>query len=856
MHSIYWEDESKRALVACEKNKEERVSEELASEKDVREGSFRKCVLALVAVELALACVSVLYGASVLPRHSSAAGAVYAAFCMCGLGVAALLWYVFVVRRPLWWGHRATPARLAVIVGVSAVAAVLLELGTLIGAPLSNPWVLGDWHVSRIAAFFAMSLPLVCCAVMYDWRALAARVRTAALADNAALAKRVCGYAVVAMLAGGVAALSAGAASENFGVGNPDACRLFAGVVAALVVVLVGLRRSVADRPERALLAVLLASGFLFSALTPWYTHVSWDDHIHYDRAVATSYLIDPEYTSGDAALVGKAFHDVAYFSRYHDDPGWVNAYDEHRLKDRYQQLDDLGEVGKRAKPGARPAGYQGEDDSADDPAESHILASESAADGATEDAVFEEGSASEEGAAQGEDSAQGEDAAQEEAVAQGGDPMLDEDVEQGEDPAPGEDSAQGQSDNGLLPLGECPDIPHMGDLGPGARLFDGDDPQAVRLDGAVTLRGVSIIEYYPVAYIPAAAGLWVSRLLGLSTSMAFFVGRLFSMVCYSLVVFFACKRLKSGKMFLSACALVPTMVYLASNYSYDAWLTSFLMLGFAIFAGELQRPDEPISWRWFLLMIAAFLVGLGPKAVYVPVAALLLFMPRAKFAKRGNGRGAPALTHGRYLAVVFASALFVLATFVLPMLFAGPGEGDARGGDVDPAVQIAFITGQPLAYLTVFVKFCEYFFTIGNAPFVLTDFCGVETSSYAYAVMALLLIVALVDRRACDIPLATHAKRAAMAVLFLLTFFLICTALFISFTPAGWDWITGVQGRYLLPLLFPFGLVCLNFRPLCKLGERVKSNCAARTVYHYSVFVLSGFFVLASIAEAIVLNA
>ena len=88
---------------------------------------------------------------------------------------------------------------------------------------------------------------------------------------------------------------------------------------------LVGLRRSMADRPERGLLAVMVAAGILLTTFTPLYTHVSWDDHIHYDRAVATSYLVDPEYSLGDAALVARAYDDVARFSRASEGPGWTN---------------------------------------------------------------------------------------------------------------------------------------------------------------------------------------------------------------------------------------------------------------------------------------------------------------------------------------------------------------------------------------------------------------------------------------------------------------------------------------------------------------------------------------------------
>ncbi len=824
-----------------------------------------KRIGALVAAEALIIAVSCAYGASVLPRHSQAACAVYVAFCALGCAAAAVLWYVFVARRPVFWGRRATPARLVAALVVSVVVAVLVELGTLVGAPLSSPSNPDDWHVSRIAAFFAMSLPFACCVVMYDWRAAARRMRDAALANGARLAKRTAAYAAASVCAGTAAALVFGALAESANVGNPSACRLFAGVVAALVVVLVGLRHSMADAPERGLFAVLLAAGFLFAVLTPWYTHVSWDDHIHYDRAVAASYLIDPEYTSADAALVGKAFHDVAYFSRDRDDAGRVNAYDENRLHDRYHQIDELGYAGKRAASEGQAAGAQ----------------AGGAASGAEHDAK----------------AASAEDSSGDSGVGNSG-VSADEDADANANANANAsaDKTDNDDERKLLALGTPPDIPALSDLGPGAHLFDGSEPQAVRLDGAVTLRGVGIIEYYTVAYLPAALGLWTARLLSLPASAAFLAGRLFTMVSFALLAYFACKRLKSGKMFLAACALVPTLVFLASNYSYDSWLAGFLMLGFSIFAGELQRPDEPLRWRWFLLMIAAFLVGLGPKAVYVPVAALLLFMPRAKFAKRtrasGAGRAAlgekrtmrgkissahaeegatankslpnkgggssvvPQLTQGRYLAVVFASAAFVLATFVLPLLFAGPGAGDVRGGDVNPAVQIAFIANQSLGYLVVFLKFCAYFFTMGNVPFILTDFCGVETSGYAYAVMALLVAVALTDRAACDAPFATHAKRITMFALFALTFFLICTALFISFTPAGWDWICGVQGRYLLPLLFPVGLICLNFRPLCRLGANIKAARLGRATYHYAVLLLGGFFVLASIAETIVFNA
>lgn len=680
-------------------------------------------VAALACVEALILSVACLYGVSVVSRHSGVATAVYVAFVALSCALASVLWYVFVVRRPLCWGRPATPKRLAAAVIAAAVLAVLLEGGTLVGGPVSSPLVSSDWHASRMAAFFVLCLPALCCIVLYDWRALARRWRAAVVACGFRLPKLFAAWLLAAVAAGLLAALAAGAACAQAGVGTAGPYQAFAFVLATLAVVLVGLRRSMADRPERGLLAVMVAAGILLTTFTPLYTHVSWDDHIHYDRAVATSYLVDPEYSLGDAALVARAYDDVARFSRASEGPGWTNPYDPERLQGIYDRIDQLGSF----------------------------------------------------------------------------------------------------------------------------------DEAAVRLDGAITLRGVGIVEYYTVAYIPAAIGLWAARLLGLATTQAFLLGRLMTFACYAALTYFACKRLRSGKMVLAACALVPTAVFLASGYSYDFWLIGFLMLGFAVFAGELQRPDEPLRWRWFLLMIAAFLLGLGPKAVYVPVAAMLLFMPRAKFAKVGApaaGGGIPALTHRRYLVVVFASALFVLATFVLPFFVAGPGEGDARGGAVNPGMQMAFILHDPVGYLNVFGRFLEDYLALRNAEFALTDFCGLETAHIERMVAVLLLAVALTDRRACDAAFATHAKRIAMAVLALLTVFLIATALFISFTPGGADYIAGVQGRYLLPLLFPVFLFCCNFRPLDRLGEGID-----RTAYHYGILALSAALLFCSVASVLILR-
>lgn len=624
----------------------------------------------------------------------------------------------------------------AVVAFFSAAFAVLFELGTLAGAPISSPGNPADWNLARMGIYFLLALPLAAFLVLNDWRATAARFAAFLEAEDGARivrwARRVLIGSVILVLV----VLVVGVACMVAGNSQPGPYQLFAVCVSVVVMAFYAARRKLARRVERVVLVIMLAAGFLFASMAPLYTHVSWDDHIHYDRTVAASYLLDPEYSVADQMLVNRSFNDVADYSRYPQSETYHDPYSLHNQQVIYAQLNAEGE----------------------------------------------------------------------------------------------------------------------------------DDARAVRMEGPTTLRGVPITEYYLVAYVPGAVALWFARLLSLPVTVGFLLGRLANLFAYAFVVYFAMRRLKSGKLIMATCALIPEAVFLAAGYSYDFWVTSFVMLGFGYFIGELQRPDEPLTWRRLGIMTGAFLIGLGPKAIYVPVAAMLLFMPKEKFAKfakfaKGAKGSAPEavpaqaeavgatsacarreagaeasasapqrprvrLTRAKYVAIMLLSAAFVVATIVVPMFATGDSyTGDSRGGNVDPGYQIAFILGQPAAFAEIFMDFFEWYVSPEEAHHVLVDFCGIQTSFIDAVLVVLLPLVALLDRRGCDVAFATHVKRICMWALAFVTIVLMAVALFISFTEVDAGRINGMQGRYLIPLLYPLLALGCNLKTAGKWGERLFGN-------------------------------
>ena len=112
---------------------------------------------------------------------------------------------------------------------------------------------------------------------------------------------------------------------------------------------------------------------------------------------------------------------------------------------------------------------------------------------------------------------------------------------------------------------------------------------------------------------------------------MAFVLGRLFNLLSYVTIVFFAIRIIPTKKSLLTVVALLPTNIFLAANYSYDAWLISFFMLGTAMAIREFS-DERPLTTSRAFALFLVFLVGLGPKAVYFPMLAILMLMPLSKF--------------------------------------------------------------------------------------------------------------------------------------------------------------------------------------------------------------------------------
>ncbi len=352
------------------------------------------------------------------------------------------------------------------------------------------------------------------------------------------------------------------------------------------------------------------------------------------------------------------------------------------------------------------------------------------------------------------------------------------------------------------------------------------DDGYTGTIPNAGIDRFITLIGHYP-----AGLSMALARMLGLSFQWVFIFGKLGNLLTYTIIVYFAIRKLHSGKMLLSAIACMPTPFILATNYSYDYWVTSFIMLAYATFFSEMQQPDKNISIKSVSIMLLSMLLACLPKQPYITMFLPLLFMKKTKFANKRQ--------HMFYLLSVIGLGLLVMAALLIVRMKT-VGDGDMRGGEtVSVSGQIQYILSDPIGFFRMILRFLKGYLTYTSMGETITSFSYIGTNSSASYAFCLLLIIAVTDKSEHDLLTCTGRVRTLTWTSVLVTVFALAAVFYMAFTPVGLDTVNGCQQRYLIPLLFP---------ALFLIGSPRIENKMNRLLYHYLGYGAMAFILIQAI--------
>ena len=149
--------------------------------------------------------------------------------------------------------------------------------------------------------------------------------------------------------------------------------------------------------------------------------------------------------------------------------------------------------------------------------------------------------------------------------------------------------------------------------------------------------------KFYPSAagynfliYAPHAVGILIGRGLRLPLYFILALGRVFSLLVFALLGYFAIKFTPRFKMLFMFLALMPMTMQLVTGYSADALTlgVAFFLVGYALKLIYDDKIKKLSRWQIAGIYVVAAIMGIC-KTVYFPLCALFLLIPYQKFGSR-----------------------------------------------------------------------------------------------------------------------------------------------------------------------------------------------------------------------------
>lgn len=309
-----------------------------------------------------------------------------------------------------------------------------------------------------------------------------------------------------------------------------------------------------------------------------------------------------------------------------------------------------------------------------------------------------------------------------------------------------------------------------------------------------------------PLAYAPQALGITLARVLHLNSLGLAYLGRLFNLMFFVAVTYLAMRKLPFGKEVLFGVAMLPMTLHLSASFSYDVMIMAVLFY-FTAYCLDLAYVRERVTWR-NVAVLAVLMAVVGPcKMVYAVAMGLCLLIPMKKF-----GGWKPYLLSAAAVLGAFAVAMILVNTRTI-VTYATEQDSYIMWAE-EAGYSFSQLLHNPglvlkMFYNTIIWQSEHYHQTmigayLGNLDVVL-DVPYVLVMGFS----AGLLLLAF--RKPWEVIQFSRGQKIWVFLIFLGGLALTMLSMLIAWTPVSSPVITGVQGRYLLPLLPAALMVCKN---------------------------------------------
>ena len=300
---------------------------------------------------------------------------------------------------------------------------------------------------------------------------------------------------------------------------------------------------------------------------------------------------------------------------------------------------------------------------------------------------------------------------------------------------------------------------------------------------------------YSPIPYLPQAIGIFIAKGLDWSVFNILLTARVFNLLAYALLTFYAIKIMPKLKGCLFLLALMPMSLHQAASISGDALLfgVAFLLIAYVcrlIFSEEATAFTK----KDFLIILALSLAVSLAKPAYFVLFLMLFLIPLQKYKSRGA-----YWKNNIAIGVLSIAALFSWMAF-----------GNESAANNDPIEQTKWILLHPLQYTE---QLLGTFLYGDQLPLQFVGVLGWLDTPIPYAISFLFAILfttsIIMEKRGEPEKKETVMRGLLLLVIYLIEAAIVVTMLFLAWPQDDPRMVLGVQGRYFIPIfpLLAYGL-------------------------------------------------
>lgn len=302
--------------------------------------------------------------------------------------------------------------------------------------------------------------------------------------------------------------------------------------------------------------------------------------------------------------------------------------------------------------------------------------------------------------------------------------------------------------------------------------------------------------------YFPQIVGVSLGRAINLNSEQLLVFGRLFALMWYVFVMYWAIKIMPFGKMALFTIGAMPMTMQMVVSYNYDSVLfgASFFVFAYLL---QLIYEQEKVKIKDVICVSVCAMIIATIKFIYLPILGLALFIPKWKFKSNKEKIISAFCVFGSSIITILYQKLSLIQKFALPHT--------TNNVNLTEAISIGYILKHPMEIFDIFFRTFEHQASSYLSGMLVSPLGWLEIWLPDIVVLGFVVLLLISFITGTEDETETRGWLCPFCWLLAGVMVVLClVAILCDCTSVGAKQIAGFQGRYWLPIL-PMAIIMLK---------------------------------------------